>query len=329
MEDVMREPVRWGVLSTARIGRTRVIPALAAADSGRVVAVSSRDHARAATVAAASGADRSYGSYEELVADPDVEAVYNPLPNHLHLPWTLAAIEAGKHVLCEKPLATSAGDVRTMVDAAERAGVVLMEAFMYRYHPQWVEVRRRLDDGAVGEPRAIRAHFTYRNTDPDDIRNVAAYGGGGLLDIGCYPVSASRWLYGAEPEVVVVRRVVDEHFGVDAMASAVLDFGGRHASFTVSTQLEPSQGLEIHGTGGRVVVEVPFNPGADRSTRVLVFAGGGHDAPPTEVVEVPAVDQYGRMVQAFARAVRGDRSEVIAPSDAIANAEVLDRLLAG
>ena len=231
--------------------------------------------------------------------------MYIPLPNHLHAPWTLRAAAAGKHVLCEKPLAMSSAEAQEMVDGCRSAGVALMEAFMYRLHPLWVRVRELVRDGAVGELEAIQAFFSYRNLDPLNIRNVSEFGGGALMDIGCYPVNVARMMFDAEPISVagVVRR--DPQFGTDALTSAVLDFGGRHATFTCSTQLEDDQRVHLIGTEGRLLVEIPFNIPPDRPTRIIRAAGGRPPVEPgIEIIEVPPADQYAAQCDAFSAAIR-------------------------
>ena len=321
--------IRWGVLSTAGIGVGKVIPAMQRAPNCDVVAIASRDGVRAEAVAGQLGIPRSHDSYEALLGDPDVDAVYIPLPNHLHAEWTLRAAAAGKHVLCEKPLAMNEAQAREMVDGCARAGVKLMEAFMYRLHPQWVRVREMVAEGQLGELRTVQSFFSYRNTDPQNIRNVLAYGGGALMDIGCYAVNLSRMLFGSEPVGVEGAVVRDPAFGTDVLTSATLDFGGRQATFTCSTQLEPDQRVHLIGTEGRLLVEIPFNIPPDRPTR-LHFTTGGHPPvdPHTEVIEIPAADQYGIQGDLFSRAVQLDTEVPIVPADAIANMRVIDALLA-
>lgn len=323
------ETVRWGVLGVAKIATQKVIPAMQETESSRVIGIASRDLARARAAAEQLGIERAYGSYGELLDDPDIEAVYIPLPNHMHAEWTLAAAAAGKHVLCEKPLALTAEEAQRMVDGCEHAGVKLMEAFMYRLHPLWAEVRRMVESGLIGEVYAIQSVFAFRQMDPANIRNIADTGGGALYDIGCYAVNVARMVYGTEPDSVSASMRFDPNFGTDAVTSAILDFGGRHAIFTVSTQLEPDQRVAIQGTEGRLVVEIPFNIPHDRPTRILHYAGG---LPPTdphvEVHEIPAANQYGIQADLFSRAIREDGPVPTPPEDAVANMAVLDRLFA-
>lgn len=293
-----------------------------------VEAIASRTQSKAAAAAEELGIPKAYGSYEALLADPTIEAVYIPLPNHLHLEWTLAAAAAGKHVLCEKPLALSSTDARRMIDASNQAGVLLMEAFMYRLHPLWQEVRRLIGAGTIGELVAFQSFFSYRNLDPTDIRNQVTTGGGALLDIGCYPVNAARMLFGSEPGEVkaLIRRHPD--FGTDVITSALLDFGGRHATFTVSTMLEPDQRVDLVGSEGRLRIEIPFNIPPDRPNRIAIFAGGRPPVDPgVKVVEIPTSDQYGVQTDAFAAAVRSGGPVPTDPIDAVRNLEVLERIV--
>jgi predicted dehydrogenase len=325
----LKSAVRWGILGAADIAVHKVIPAMADAEMCSVDAIASRSEERARQTAERFGIPRSYGSYQDLLEDSDIEAVYIPLPNHLHLEWTLAAAAAGKHILCEKPLAMSSADARTMIDACDAAGVKLMEAFMYRLHPMWVEVRRLVDDGAIGELAAIQSFFSYFNNDPADIRNIPEFGGGALYDIGCYLVNVARMLFDSEPTEVKSSVKRDPDFGTDIVTSAVLDFGGRHATFTCSTRMEDHQWVGIEGTEGRLVVEIPFNIPADRSTRILHYAGGEPPADPgVEIHEVPAANQYGIQADAFSRAIREGAPVPTPPGDAVGNLLVMERIFA-
>lgn len=323
------EPVRWGVLSTADIGLSKVIPAMASAEVSDVLAIASRSRESAENAASRLGIPRPYGSYRELLEDSDVEAVYIPLPNHLHPEWTKAAADAGKHVLCEKPLAMTSAEAREMIKACDQADVLLMEAFMYRLHPMWLKVMELVDSGAIGEVRSVQTAFSYFNDDPTNIRNIPEVGGGALYDIGCYAINAARMIYGSEPTVVrgVVRQ--DPNLGTDVVTSALLDFDGRHCTFVCSTQMESDQRVDIHGTEGRLVVEIPFNIPADRSTRILQIAGGDPPVSPgTAVHEIPAANQYAVQADAFSRAVRNGTPVPVPADDAVANLEVIERILA-
>ena len=293
-----------------------------------VEAIASRTQSKADAAAAELGIPKAYRSYEALLADETIEAVYIPLPNHLHLEWTMAAAAAGKHVLCEKPLALTSADARRMIAASQGANVLLMEAFMYRLHPLWQEVRRLIESGTIGELVAFQSVFSYRNLDPTDIRNQVATGGGALLDIGCYPVNAARMLFGSEPEEV--KALIRRHpgSGTDVLTSALLDFGGRHATFTVSTVAEPDQRVEVVGTEGRLRIEIPFNIPPDRRTRIVIYSGGEPPVSPgTTVIEIPPDDQYRVQADAFSHAVRGGGPLPSDPADAVANLEVLERIV--
>ena len=323
----MSGDVRWGVLSTAKIGIDKVIPATAAADRCEVVAIASRDVERARAAAFELGIARAFGSYEDLLADPDVDAVYNPLPNHLHAEWTIAAARAGKHVLCEKPLATTSADAERMIQACEAEGVLLMEAFMYRLHPTWEAVMSLVASGRIGELKTVQSWFSYFNDDPGDIRNLVETGGGALYDIGCYCVNLSRMLFGAEPERVGGSVLRDPVMGIDVLTSGILDFGDVVATFTCSTRAEPDQRVHIYGTDGRISIEIPFNIPPDRPTRVFVTAGGDPPVrPETEVLTFDPANEYTIQAERFAAAVLDGGQVPIPPSDAVGNLRVIEEL---
>jgi predicted dehydrogenase len=325
---VSGDTLRWGVLSTAKIGIEKVIPATIAAARCEVVAIASRDLGRAQAAASGLGIARAFGSYEDLLADPDVDAVYIPLPNHLHADWTIAAAAAGKHVLCEKPLATKAADAETMIRACEAEGVLLMEAFMYRLHPTWEAVRASVASGRIGELKSVQSWFSYFNDDPNDIRNQVDTAGGALYDIGCYCVNLSRMLFGSEPIRVQGSVACDPVMGVDVLTSAVLDFDGGIASFTCSTRAEPDQRVHIYGTEGRISMEIPFNIPWDRATRVFVTAGGDPPVrPETEVLTFDPANEYSIQAERFAAAALDGGRVPIPPSDAVANLRVIEELL--
>jgi len=317
-------PVRWGVLGAANIAIEKVIPAMAASQHSRVVAIASRDARKAQAAARELGIPRAYGSYEELLADPEVEAIYNPLPNHLHVPWSVRAAEAGKHVLCEKPIALSAAEARELRDARDRTGVLVAEAFMVRTHPQWLGVRKLVQDGRIGELRLVAGHFSYYRRDPTDIRSRADWGGGALLDIGCYPINISRWIFGAEPLEVAAQIERDPDMGVDRLVSALLRFPSGQASFTCAGQLVPYQRVQIFGTTGRIEVEIPFNAPPDRACRIFLDDGRRLADESAEVIEFPVVDQYALQADRFSEAVRGMGDVAVPLEDAIANMAVID-----
>ncbi|CUA86117.1 Predicted dehydrogenase [Chelatococcus sambhunathii] len=319
------EPVRWGILSTARIGREKVVPAMMKSPSCKVVAVASRDLEAARAMASALGIERAYGSYEELLADPEIEAVYNPLPNHLHVPLTLAAAAAGKHVLCEKPIALDAAEARQLEAVADK--VLVAEAFMIRHHPQWLAVHDMVRAGEIGELRLVNVLFSYFNVDPANIRNMPEIGGGALYDIGCYAVVSGRFLFEAEPQRVVSLLERDPTFGTDRLSSGLADFGGgRQLVFSVSTQLVPFQRVEVLGTKGRIEIRIPFNAPQGEGTRILVDSGAAHDDAAARFVAIAPCDQYTLQGEAFSRAVRGVAPLAAGIEDAVTNMRILDAL---
>lgn len=319
------QPVRWGILSTAKIGRTKVVPGMMKSPLCAISAVASRSEASAQAMARELGIPKAYGSYEALLADPDIEAVYNPLPNHLHVPLTLMAASAGKHVLCEKPIAITAHEAEQLKEASSK--VFIAEAFMVRHHPQWQHARSLIQEGAIGEVRAIQVLFSYFNADPSNIRNRADIGGGGLLDIGCYAVVAGRYFFDAEPVRVIALEDLDPALAIDRTTSAVMDFGaGRQLTFTVSTQLVPYQRAQILGTKGRIEIEIPFNAPPDEPTRIFLDDGAGHGGRSARAVEFPVVDQYQLQGETFSGVIRGAELLKQGLEDALMNMRILDAL---
>jgi predicted dehydrogenase len=305
----MERKLRWGVLGAARIATVKVIPGMQRGRFCEVVALASRDATKGAEAARALGIPRVHGSYEALLDDPDVDAVYNPLPNHLHVPWSIRALEAGKHVLCEKPVGLTVAEVEELVRARDRTGRQAQEAFMVRTHPQWLGVRDLIRSGRIGALRAVSTFFSYFNDDPANVRNVAAYGGGGLYDIGCYPITLSRFLFEAEPRRVAGCLDRDPRFGTDRLASGVLEFEAGHSIFTCSTQAVPYQRLQAVGT--RVFVD----DGRD------VFGGG------IETLTYPTCDQYTIQGDLFSQAILEGRPAPVLLEDAIGNARVIAAVL--
>jgi predicted dehydrogenase len=318
--------LRFGVLGTAKIAREKVIPPMLRAERCEVVAIASRDLAAARALADRLGNAGAHGSYEDLLADPAVEAVYIPLPNHLHVPWATRAAEAGKHVLCEKPIGLDAREAEGLIAVRDRTGVRIQEAFMVRTHPQWSRARDMVRSGRLGELRAITGHFSYRLTDPGNVRNVAAWGGGGLLDIGCYPITTSRFVTGTEPRQAAALIERDPELGIDRLGSVLLDYpGGVQCAFTYSTQTVPRQTMQFIGTEARLEVEVPFNAPNDRPCRLLIYdAGDKLGGAVAETVEVPACDQYGIMADAFAACVLDGAPQPVPLEDSLANMRVID-----
>ena len=322
----MAKRVRWGVLGAAKIALTKVAPAMMKGGNCEVAALASRDLAKAQEAAGSLGIPKAYGSYEDLLAAPDIDAIYNPLPNHLHVPWSIRAAAAGKHVLCEKPIGLSVDEVKQLITARDRARVKIGEAFMARSHPQWVRARDLVRQGAIGDLRVISGHFSYNNHDPQNVRNVEAWGGGGLMDIGCYPITLSRMIFGAEPLRVSALIERDPEFKTDRLTSAMLDYGAGHASFTCSTQLVPYQRMQIFGTKGRIEIEIPFNAPPDRPTRLWVDDGSSLFGAGIRTEEFAVCDQYTIQGELFSAAILDDTAVPVPLEDAIRNMAVIQAL---
>jgi predicted dehydrogenase len=317
------DKVRWGVLSNAKIGWEKVIPGMQRSQWCDVQAIASRSLDRAQAAAKAAGIPKAYGSYEELLADPQIEAIYNPLPNQLHVPWTLAAARAGKHVLCEKPFSMNANEAAALREVADK--VHIMEAFMVRFHPQWLRARELVRSGALGDIRAVQVFFSYFNRDPANIRNKPETGGGALYDIGCYAIVAGRFIFESEPLRVVSQIDRDPEFGTDRTVSALLDFGnGRRLDFTVSTQTTPYQRVHIVGTQQRLELEIPFNAPLDESTRIYIDAGKALAGAQAVTETIAPCNQYGLEGDAFSQVVRGKMPLPYGLDDAICNMRVID-----
>jgi predicted dehydrogenase len=317
------DKVRWGVLSNAKIGWEKVIPGMQRSQWCDVQAIASRSLERAQAAAKAAGIPKAYGSYEELLADPQIEAIYNPLPNPLHVPWTLAAARAGKHVLCEKPFSMNANEAAALREVADK--VHIMEAFMVRFHPQWLRARELVRSGALGDIRSLQVFFSYFNRDAANIRNKPETGGGALYDIGCYAIVAGRFIFESEPLRVVSQIDWDPDFGTDRTVSALLDFGnGRRLDFTVSTQTTPYQRVHIVGTKQRLEIEIPFNAPLDESTRIYIDAGKALAGAQAVTETIAPCNQYGLEGDAFSQVVRGKMPLPYGLDDAICNMKVID-----
>ena len=317
--------IRFGVLSTARIGVKKVIPAMRNGEHTQVVAIGSRSEEKAREVAYSLGIPHWHGSYEALLADPNVDAIYNPLPNDQHVSWSIRALEAGKHVLCEKPIALSAAEGRVLLEAARRhRHLKVMEALMYRHHPQWRKAKELVETGEIGELRAIQVFFSFYNDDPGNIRNNSSRGGGALMDIGCYPISMSRWLFNAEPQRVCGLVVNDPHLGVDRLVSAILDFGIGYATFTCSMQIAHFQRAHLAGVEGHIeMAEAALNPPNDRPSVIRVHRDGE-----VQRLELEPCDQHRIQGDRFAEAILNDEPVPIPLEDAVANMEVIDAIIA-
>ncbi|MCB1833607.1 MAG: Gfo/Idh/MocA family oxidoreductase [Geminicoccaceae bacterium] len=321
--------LRFGILGSAKIGREKVIPPMMKGERTEVTAIASRDGARAREVADRLGIEKAYGSYEDLLADGEVDAIYNPLPNHMHVPWTIRAAEAGKHVLCEKPVALTRAGAEPLVAAAEANNVLIQEAFMVLTHPQWIEAKRIVASGEIGELRAIQGTFSYFNDDPDNIRNMAGIGGGGMLDIGCYPTVTSRFVTGREPQRVFAFMDMDPTFGTDRLGSVILRFGEEdgfpvQASFMYSTQLTPCQRMGFFGTKGLLEVDIPFNALPDEPMVLWLDDGGKAPSSNRRRIEIAACDQYGVAGDAFAAAVLDGTPQPVPLPFTLANMAVMD-----
>jgi predicted dehydrogenase len=324
----MSDPLRIGVISTAAIGVDLVIPAIQRSERCEVVAISSRSDEAARTVAERLSIPRHHDSYDALLADPEVDAVYNPLPNHLHTRWNLAAIRAGKHLLAEKPFAMNTTEAEEVFAAAERADVRVVEAFMYRSHPTWQEVRRLVADGAIGELRHVQTYFGYHNLDPANIRNIVEFGGGALMDVGCYAVNSACLLFGGEPDVVGATMQRDHGFGTDTVTSALLRFPNGTAGFACATAIEPGQWVHVLGTEGRIDLGIPFNIPTDIPTFVYVTRGGDPPVEPdVRTIEFPACNQYTTQADAFAAHVLDGAPPNISSAESVATMRVIDRIV--
>src|SRR5277367_228522 len=318
--------VRWGILGTAAIGLKKVIPGMKKGTFSEVTAIASRDLGKAQDAARSLGIAKAYGSYKELLADPLIEVVYNPLPNQLHVEWSIKAAEAGKHVLCEKPLGLSAAEAKMLLAVRDRTGVKIGEAFMVRTHPQWLRARELIRSGRIGELRSIVGAFSYFNRDAANIRNVLNWGGGGIFDIGCYPITTSRFIFGEEPSRVIGLVERDPEFQTDRVASALLDFPSGQATFTCSTQLVPYQRMQFLGTKGRIEIESPFNAPNDRPCRIFIDDGRDVFGGGVSTETFPTCDQYTIQGDVFSRAIRGDGEVPVSIEDGIRNMAVIEAI---
>lgn len=318
------QKLRWGVLSTANIGRTKVIPAIQSSQYSEVIAICSRSQASAEEAAGECGIERTYGSYEALLADPDIDVIYNPLPNHMHVPWSVKALEAGKHVLCEKPLGLNAADLTPLLEAAQQyPQLKVMEAFMYRFHPQWKKAHELVTDGSIGQLRTIHSHFSYNNREPENIRNIALMGGGALMDIGCYCISVARHLFGSEPLRVLAQITPYAGYEVDCFVSGILEFADGSSTFTASTKIENDQYVKASGEAGSVIIPLPFSPIADTETEIFLQRDRQ-----SEKFAIAGSDHYREMADAFALSILNDQPVPTPLSDALANMTIIDALFA-
>lgn len=322
----MSKKLRWGVLSTAAIGVRKVLPAMQKGQYTTVDAIASRDLSKAQKVASSLGIPVAYGSYEELIGDPNIDAIYIPLPNEQHVPWTIKAAEAGKHVLCEKPISLTVAEAETLLAVRERTGVKIGEAFMVRSHPQWLRVKALIDEGRIGQLRAVMGCFSYFNVDPANIRNQLEHGGGALLDIGCYLIQAARFAFGHEPLRVVSTIDRDPAMRIDRLTSALLEFQTGHAIFTCSMQFVPWQRLQFFGTTGRIEIEIPFNAPKDNPTRIYIDDGSDIHGAGIITEEISTCDQYTLQGDEFSKAVLEGREVPVPLEEAILNMKVIEAI---
>ncbi|MGH9338610.1 MAG: Gfo/Idh/MocA family protein [Acidobacteriota bacterium] len=318
--------VKWGVLGAAKIAIQKVIPAMQDGTRSEIVALASRDPARARSAADSLGIARAYGSYEELLRDPEIEAVYNPLPNHLHVPWSIKAAQAGKHVLCEKPIALSVKEARELIQARERTGRKIQEAFMVRSHPQWLATLELIQSGRIGSLQSIQGFFSYNNPDPANIRNIAEYGGGALMDIGCYPITISRMVFGQEPHRVSATMELDRDLKVDRLTTAILEFPAGQSAFTCATQLVPYQRMHVFGSSGRIEVQIPFNAPPDRPCRIFVD-GGELFGTQIESRDFDVCNQYTIQGDLFSQAIQEGGPVAVPLEDSLRNMAVIEAIV--
>ncbi len=307
--------IRWGVLGVAKIATTKVIPAMQRCEYAEIAAIASRDLPKAREAAESLNIPKAHSSYEALLADPEIDAIYIPLPNQLHVPWSIRSVRAGKHVLCEKPIGLSSAEARDLIAARDAAGVKVGEAFMVRTHPQWLRARELARSGAIGDLPLITGPFSYFNRDPTNVRNIAEWGGGALMDIGCYPITLSRMVFGEEPGRVLGLIERDPEFRTDRLTSAMLEFPSGQCAFSCSTQLVPYQRMHLFGTRGRIEIEIPFNAPPDRPTRIFVD---------DRVEEFPICDQYTIQGDLFSRAILEDGPVPVPLEDAFKNMLVIE-----
>lgn len=322
----MNKKIQWGILSTANIGTGQVIPAMQKGQYTEIAAIASRDLSRAEETAARLGIPRAYGSYEELLSDRSIDAIYIPLPNHLHVEWSIKSMEAGKHVLCEKPIALNREDVEKLIAVRDKTGMKISEAFMVRSHPQWLKALEIVNKGELGEVKAIQGFFSYFNRDSANIRNIAEYGGGSLWDIGCYPINTSRFIFNEIPRRVVAITENDPDYNVDRLASAILDFPSGQAIFTSATQLSPYQRMSVFGTEKHLEIEIPFNSPIDKPTRIFINDAVTRDEE-RKVVELETCDQYTHQGDNFSQAIINDSEVPVTLEDSLINTATIKAII--
>jgi predicted dehydrogenase len=320
----MTDKIRWGVLGAANIAVKKVIPAMQKGKFCEITAIASRSLEKAKQAADALNVPKFYGSYEELLADSEIDAIYNPLPNNLHVEWTTKAAAAGKHVLCEKPIALTAAEAKNLIETRDRTGVKIQEAFMVRTHPQWLAARDLIEKNRIGKLQAISSFFSYFNADAANIRNQLKTGGGALMDIGCYCINLSRFVLGEEPRKVLGIIERDADSGIDKLTSAILDFPACQSTFTCGTQLAPYQRMQFFGATGRIEVEIPFNIPPETPTRIFIDDSADLYGKNVETIEVPAANQYTIQADLFSKSILENTEQAIPLEDSIKNMAVID-----
>ncbi len=321
----MKASINWGILSTANIGLKKVIPAMQLGSNCTIVAIASRNLEKAKKEAENLNIPTAYGNYEDLINDPSIDAIYNPLPNHLHFETTMQCIKAGKHVLCEKPMVLTVEEVKTLIKARDEHNVKVGEAFMVHTHPQWIKAKELITEGFIGELKAVHGFFSYYNVDAQNIRNIADYGGGALWDIGCYPIHTSRLVIGKEPHRVTSLLTYDPKFKTDIVASVLLDFPSVQVSFTAATQLKPFQTMQFFGTEKTLTVEVPFNAPDNQACRILINEGDILKQY-TEVNEIPICNQYTLQGESFSAAILNDQDVPVPLENTLYNTAILNAI---
>ena len=320
----MPTKVKWGILGVANIAVKKVIPAMQCSDWSEITAIASRDLAKAKAAAEQLNISRAYGSYEALLEDEEIEAVYNPLPNNLHIEWTIRAAQAGKHVLVEKPISMTVAEALPLLKVRDETGVKIEEAFMVQTNPQWIKTLALIKEGRIGDVRVVEGHFSYNNQDPNNIRNIRETGGGGLMDIGCYMIFFARLIFAAEPIRVV--SLIDKHpeTQTDILTSALLEFPSGQATFTCSTRVTPYQRVQIVGTKGRIEVQIPVNAPPDLPLRVFVDDGSDLTGGNIQTIEFEAVDQYTVQGDLFSQAIREHKEPALSLEDSLRNMAVIE-----
>ena len=315
--------LNWGILSTAKIGIEKVIPAMQQGKLSEIVAISSRNYESAREVAKNLKIPKAFGSYQDLLDDTSIDAVYIPLPNHMHVPWTIKALAANKHVLCEKPIALTATEAKELLKETEKfPHLKVMEAFMYRHHPQWIQALELINGGGIGMVKTVHSFFSYYNDDPENIRNMVDIGGGGLMDIGCYCISLARLIFDEEPQRVFGKIEYDPGFETDRICSGILDFVQGTSTFTCSTQLVPYQRVNVFGTKGRIEIEIPFNAPPDKPCKMLF-----QNNEIIEEIEIEICDQYTIQGDLFSLAVLKNEKVPTPIEDAVENMKVLEAVI--